>query len=90
VLLDKEKACRGIPLKPKYSLNGAPTFCCRYIGKFEVVRKRQLSHPLPVPAAKAGCPIQAVFWLEWDTTALDQWWWMDRASTTAVRTLAYR
>jgi hypothetical protein len=34
--------------------------------KFEVVTTRQLSHPLPVPAAKAGCPIQAVFWLEWD------------------------
>src|ERR1700733_8747194 len=40
--------------------------------KFEVATTRQLSHPLPVPAAKAGCPIQAVFWLEWDTTALDQ------------------
>jgi hypothetical protein len=40
---------------------------------FEVVRTRQFSHPLPVPAAKAGCPIQAAFWLEWDTTALDQW-----------------
>src|SRR5580698_8153969 len=38
--------------------------------KFEVVTTRQLSHPLPVPAAKAGCPIQAVFWLEWDNTAL--------------------
>jgi hypothetical protein len=25
-----------------------------------------------VPATKGGCPIQAVFWLEWDTTALDQ------------------
>jgi hypothetical protein len=35
--------------------------------KFEVITTRQLSHPLPVPAAKAGCPIQAVFWLEWDT-----------------------
>jgi hypothetical protein len=23
------------------------------------------------PATKAGCPIQARFWLEWDTTALD-------------------
>jgi hypothetical protein len=23
------------------------------------------------PATKAGCPIQAVLWLEWDTTALD-------------------
>src|SRR3984885_12193513 len=34
--------------------------------KFEVVTTRQLSHPLPVPAAKAGCPIQAVLWLEWD------------------------
>jgi hypothetical protein len=34
--------------------------------KFEVATTRQLSHPLPVPAAKGGCPIQAVFWLEWD------------------------
>ena len=42
-------------------------------GKFEELTTRLLSHPLPVPAAKAGCPIQAVFWLEWDTTALDQW-----------------
>src|ERR1700722_15072672 len=25
----------------------------------------------PFPPTKAGCPIQAVFWLEWDTTALD-------------------
>ena len=24
-----------------------------------------------VPATRGGCPIQAVFWLEWDTTALD-------------------
>jgi hypothetical protein len=24
-----------------------------------------------VPATKGGCPIQAVFRLEWDTTALD-------------------
>jgi len=39
--------------------------------KFEVDTTRQLSHPLPVPATKAGCPIQARFWLEWDTTALD-------------------
>jgi hypothetical protein len=36
-----------------------------------------------VPATKAGCPIQARFWLEWDTTALDQWWWMNRVSTQA-------
>jgi hypothetical protein len=33
-----------------------------------------------VPATKGGCPIQAVFWLEWDTTALDQWRWMARVS----------
>jgi hypothetical protein len=26
---------------------------------------------LASPAKKAGCPIQAAFWLEWDTTALD-------------------
>jgi hypothetical protein len=39
--------------------------------RFEVVMIRQLSHPLPVSAARAGCPIQAVLWLEWDTTALD-------------------
>jgi hypothetical protein len=26
---------------------------------------------LSSPATKAGCPIQARFWLEWDTTALD-------------------
>src|SRR5271156_3746538 len=26
---------------------------------------------LASPATKAGCPIQARFWLEWDTTALD-------------------
>jgi hypothetical protein len=25
--------CCGIPLKPKYGLNGAPTICCWYIGK---------------------------------------------------------
>src|SRR5271170_5898195 len=25
----------------------------------------------PSPLTKAGCPIQARFWLEWDTTALD-------------------
>jgi hypothetical protein len=25
----------------------------------------------PLPNATAGCPIQALFWLEWDTTALD-------------------
>jgi hypothetical protein len=55
-----------------------------YIGKFEVVRTRQLSHPLPVRATKGGCPIQAVFWLEWDTTAFDQRRWMDRVSTTAT------
>jgi hypothetical protein len=55
--------------------------------KFEVATTRQLSHPLPVPAAKAGCPIQAVFWLEWDNTVLDQWWWMDKASTTAALVL---
>jgi hypothetical protein len=24
------------------------------------------------PATKGGCPIQDVFWLEWDNTALDQ------------------
>ena len=42
---------------------------------------RQLSHPLPVPAARAGCPIQAVFWLEWDTTALDQRRYLDRLPT---------
>jgi len=38
--------------------------------KFEVDTTRQFSHPLPVRAAKGGCPIQARFWLEWDTTAL--------------------
>ena len=26
---------------------------------------------LALPATKAGCPIQAVLWLEWATTALD-------------------
>src|ERR1700691_3222857 len=26
---------------------------------------------LASPATKAGCPIQAVLWLEWDTTALE-------------------
>jgi hypothetical protein len=39
---------------------------------------RQLSHPPPVPAAEARCPIQDVFWLEWDITALDLGWWMGR------------
>jgi hypothetical protein len=52
-----------IPLKPKSGLNGAPTLCCPYIGN-SVITTRQLSHP--APAANAGCPIQAVFWLEWD------------------------
>jgi hypothetical protein len=33
--------------------------------KFEVVTTAALN-PLPVPAANAGCPIQAAFWLEWD------------------------
>src|SRR5271167_2437300 len=28
-------------------------------------------HPDSSPATKAGCPIQARFWLEWDATALD-------------------
>jgi hypothetical protein len=55
--------------------------------KFEVVTTRQLSHPLPAPAAKVGCPIRAVFWLEWDTTAVDQWRWMDRVGTTRTLTL---
>jgi hypothetical protein len=27
---------------------------------------------VPKAATKAGCPIQAVFWLEWDTTLLNQ------------------
>jgi hypothetical protein len=38
--------------------------------EFEVVTTRSFHTPLPVPTAKAGCPIQAVFWLEWDNTAL--------------------
>jgi hypothetical protein len=28
--------------------------------KFEVVTRRQLSHPLPVPAAKSGCPMAPI------------------------------
>jgi hypothetical protein len=38
------------------------------IGNSRKFRRRQLSNPLPVPAANAGCPIQAVLWLEWDMT----------------------
>jgi hypothetical protein len=57
---------RGIPLKPKNGLNGAPSPLLPVHSKFEESTTRQLSHPLPVPVAKGGCPIQAVFWLEWD------------------------
>src|SRR5580698_10264314 len=48
------------PTQAKNGLNGAPNLCCRYIGTAAL-------HPLPALAAKAGCPIQAVLWLEWDT-----------------------
>jgi hypothetical protein len=37
-----------------------------------------------VPATKGVYPTQAKKRLEWDNTALDQGWWMDKASTTAA------
>src|SRR5271163_965593 len=85
VLSMSEKRWRRVlwyPTQAKIRLEWGTQLLLLVHRKFEVVPTRQLSHPLPVPAAKAGCPIQAVFWLEWDTTALDQWWWMDRVSTT--------
>jgi hypothetical protein len=48
---------------------------CRFFGLSGITQPLLLVQGVDVkagPATKGGCPIQNVFWLEWDNTALDQ------------------
>src|ERR1700690_4019958 len=44
-------------------LAGCPTFAPAYVGR---KRRAKRTTVFTTPATNAGCPIQAVLWLEWD------------------------
>src|ERR1700690_68160 len=44
-------------------LAGCPTFAPAYVGR---KRRAKRTTVFATPAKNAGCPIQAVLWLEWD------------------------
>src|SRR5580698_458795 len=58
----------GAPFKPFSGLSGItrPLLLVQKLGVKAAVS--WLPRTSYVPATKAGCPIQAVFWLEWDNT----------------------
>jgi hypothetical protein len=55
--------CRVIPLKPKYGLNGAPTFCCRFIGNSRSQRHGSFHTHSLYQQQRLGAPFKPYFGL---------------------------